>query len=76
MAGSRRLSAACVRAGLAMRSFECVDSELEDAMHPEVARLLLGLARRELKFVWIGLVCASWSRARRNPRPGGWPGPI
>ena len=76
MAGSRRLSAACVRAGLAMRSFEFADSPLEDALHPDVFQLLLAVAGRGLKFVWIGLVCTSWSRARRNPHPGNWPGPI
>ena len=78
MAGSRGISRACKSVGFFTRSWEISDSELEDCLHKDVYQCLLSAASHHcLALCWLGLVCTSWSRARRN-RSGkkGWPAPI
>jgi hypothetical protein len=77
MAGSRRMASAAAKLGAWGVSFEIADDPREDAMSRETTRWLQGLPGAcQVAGIWIGLVCASWSRARRNTTGKGWPGPL
>jgi hypothetical protein len=78
MAGSRRMAHAAARQGAWGVSFELADDAREDVMASANMRWLRSLPGTcRVAAIWIGLVCASWSRARRNTsgKPG-WPGPL
>lgn len=59
-------------------SFEIADSPSEDVLSRHSKAWLCDVASAGLLCaIWIGLVCASWSRARRNTSgKRGWPGPL
>jgi hypothetical protein len=69
---------AAARQGAWGVSFELADDAREDVMASANMRWLKSLPGFcRIAAIWIGLVCASWSRARRNTsgKPG-WPGPL
>ena len=66
-AGSRRMALEFARHGFCSHSFEIADDPREEVLQPSVKTWLQGLAgSQRLMLVWLGPVCASWSRARRN----------
>ncbi|CAE7233976.1 unnamed protein product [Symbiodinium sp. CCMP2592] len=71
-AGSCRLSRATAAAGIPTWSFEVTrGGPNEDILRPECLELLLSYIRKGLvACLWLGLTCASWSRARRGKRRG------
>ena len=78
MAGSRSLATMMAACGVWATSFEISENFQEDVMHPHNRKWLEELVQRHLcAGVWIGLVCASWSLARRNTtgKPG-FPAPL
>jgi hypothetical protein len=81
MAGSRGLSHAVCRAGCPATSWEIQDSPFEDVLHHKNrAHLKNQMDHGLIRALWYGLVCATWSSARRNrksPYTGrGWPPPL
>jgi hypothetical protein len=79
MAGSRRVATACCKQGVTAYSWEIADNSCEDCLHPKaVASLTDSMERGDVACIWIGLVCASWTRARRNTRGygHGFPPPL
>lgn len=80
MAGTRRMAAAAVRKRWHGISFDNADCDDEDVLTLCFAPCLAKLCRQHrdrIRCIWFGLMCASWSRARRN-RSGkpGWPSPL
>jgi len=78
-AGSHRLADALAASGIYTHSYEISDSPDENVMSEPVTKFLYdSIARRSIRFVWIGITCASFSRARRNPHGygHGWPPPL
>lgn len=81
MAGTRGLSCAVCRSGFPATSWEVRDSPFEDVLHHKNRSYLRQQSDsgHALGF-WYGLVCATWSQARRNrksPLTGrGWPPPL
>ena len=78
MAGSQRIASSLAAAGLESVSLELADSAEEDALGGKFSSWMKAmLAASLLRVVWIGLVCATWSRARRNTSgKKGWPPPL
>lgn len=78
MAGTRRLAQAFAGARAEARSFEIADTPDEDVLStPMPSWLRRAIDGRRANFVWAGLPCATWPRARRKRtgRPG-WPRPL
>ncbi len=59
-------------------SFDIVDHPEQDVLSPENWRWVNRVVDRgALVGVWIGLVCSTWSMARRNASgKKGWPAPL
>ena len=77
-AGSRRMAHAFAKAGSWAVSFEIADAPHQDVLNTHNRRWLQSLVKTGYcRMVWIGLVCASWSLARRNVsgKPG-FPPPL
>ena len=72
--GSGRLAKACCRLGFSARTFDIdqgVDQDiLDDAAFASICDLI---KRHQISFLWLGIPCCTWSRARR---PGGGPPPL
>ena len=67
------MASAFAAAGFEARSFELADDVLEDVMKQPCRGWLSDVIRqRRAKLIWLGVVCASWSRTRRNTtgKPG------
>ena len=78
MAGSRRMAHAFAKAGSWAVSVEIADAPRQDVLNTRNRRWLHSLMKAGLcRIVWVGLVCASWSLARRNVsgKPG-FPPPL
>ena len=78
MAGTRRIAQAAAKAGLHACSFEIDGHPEQDVLsNVNTAWVDQHIDNRKLALLWIGLVCASWSRARRNTsgKPG-FPPPL
>ncbi len=78
MAGSRGIARAVARAGITSVSFDIVDHPEQDVMSVAYRRLLdRAFDSGFLVGLWIGLVCSTWSMARRNTTGRrGWPAPL
>ena len=62
------ISRAIARHGGVAESYEILRSAKEDLTMPSQRRSLFARVRdRRLRSLWIGITCASWSRARRAP---------
>ena len=77
MAGSRRIAHACANRGVTAVSFDIADDFRENCMTLAAFKWLRGLQQSKKLFgIWLGVVCASWSIARRNttrlPRSPRW----
>jgi hypothetical protein len=77
-AGSAILSHTCAQNNIRSMSFEITRNALEDVACERVFhnfRLLL--EKNLVAMLWLGITCASWSRARRgNPNYTGYPPPL
>ena len=63
------MSRAIARLGGHAESFEILRSSLEDLKLPSPRRSLNSRIRAgQVESLWIGITCASWSRARRAPK--------
>ena len=72
--GTRNFVKSCVSRGFMGRAFDFLDDPAFDIMDDKVfAKLLTMIDRRQIFFLWIGLPCCTWSRARRGGRG---PGPL
>ena len=78
MAGTRRVATAAANAGWWACSFEIEGHPDEDVLSKEVNDWFDEVAAAGLiALLWIGLVCSSWSRARRNTSgKRGFPPPL
>jgi hypothetical protein len=78
MAGSRRMALAVAKTGVLSVSFEVAGHPEQDVLSAHSRSWLRRvLASGLFHGVWIGLVCSTWSLARRNTagKPG-WPAPL
>ena len=67
MAGSRRIATALARAGVWAASFELADAPAQDVLAPRNVLWLRDLCQPgRCQCIWIGIVRASWSAARRH----------
>ena len=78
MAGTCRLANAVAERGVPAESFEITRSVVEDIMSTaNTSSIRNRIKRRRVSGIWIGITCASWSRARRgNPNKRGFPPPL
>ena len=78
MAGTGRLAKAVADRGVHSESFEITRSAVEDIMSTaNTASIRNRIKRHRVTGIWIGITCASWSRARRgNPNKRGFPPPL
>ena len=78
-AGTARLSNAVARCGIHAESYEISrDSVFENCMSKNVcSRILSEISTSLICCLWLGMICFSWTRARRgNPDYSGWPPPL
>jgi len=77
-AGSCGLAVALARCGVPSESYEIARDPAEDLLSSSVSSSIRSrISAGRIWGFWIGLTCASWSRARRGrPGGGGWPPPL
>ena len=72
--GTGRLARCLVKKGFSCKTFDITDDPSQDILDDKAFASLCQLVRSgRLKFVWIGIPCCTWSRARR---PGWGPPPL
>jgi len=76
--GTCRLAQAFRRLGWIAESWELDRDESEDVLLKHNTRVIFdAVVHGKVEFIWIGIPCSSWSRARRgNPLKKGFPPPL
>jgi hypothetical protein len=74
-AGTARMAQAFADERIPAYSYELTRDSNEDVMSAlNTDRILLDMKQQLVFFCWLGVMCSSWSRARRgNPDGKGWP---
>ena len=76
-AGSSRLAATLANQGFPSESYEILRAEAENVFRPDVSKRIFALmSQKQLAAVWIGISCASFTRARRAPPNSRMPKPL
>jgi hypothetical protein len=76
--GTSRMAQSFAQNRIPAYSFEITRDANEDVMSAlNTGRIMHDMKQQLLFFCWLGVMCASWSRARRgNPNGKGWPPPL
>jgi hypothetical protein len=76
--GTCRVASTCAQLGLPSVSYELTRSPHENCMSYKHTRDIRdGIIQGKIGVLWLGVMCGSWSLARRgNPDYSGWPPPV